>query len=224
MTQYFYVDESGEPGLKSSKRSPYFVLAMVQMPNWEPIGELTQLRETLHLMPSFEFHYFKMTIAQKQAFYKAIRPVIFRVRAAVVLKDEIPVSYRNLNGAALTVELLARLTLRASPLDIGNDVLVIDAATDALRSALRVRLSQECRRINRVRPFNKIATASSQKEDGLQLADMVAGALRDHVLGKDTLYYETFVKRLWIIGKLNKTPRLSQDWLEKVTSLGNLVT
>lgn len=37
MPQYFFVDESGDPGLHSFKGSRYFVLAMVQLPNREPI-------------------------------------------------------------------------------------------------------------------------------------------------------------------------------------------
>jgi len=45
-----------------------------------------------------------------------------------------------LEGDALVVELIARMTLRASPLDIANDVLIIDGGTSALCRAVRVRL------------------------------------------------------------------------------------
>jgi hypothetical protein len=196
MTQYFFVDESGEPGLQSRQSSAYFVVVMAQMPKWEPIPELAALRKDLHLAPSFEFHYVKMSAVQKQAFYQALIPVAFRVRSAVLLKDELPALYREMNGFELTIELLTGLTLRASPLDIGGDILVMDGATDALRSALRVRLSQECRKTNRARPFGKIATASSRKEDGLQLADMVAGAIRDHALGRNFEYRQMFIKKI----------------------------
>lgn len=196
MTQYFYVDESGDAGLQRHKGSSYFVISMVQMPNWEPITEIAALRRELHLTPAFEFHYVKMTAMQKQAFYMAVAPVAFRVRAVAVLKDELPAFYREMNGFELTIELLTQLTLRASPLDIGNDILVIDGATDALRSALRIRLSQECRKIKRVRPFSKIATASARREDGLQLADMVAGAIRDYVLEHNSAYYQAFSRKI----------------------------
>lgn len=194
--QYFFVDESGDAGLQSRQGSAYFVIAMVQMPKWEPIPELAVLRRDLHLAPSFEFHYVKMSAFQKQAFYKVVSPVAFRVRSAVLLKDDLPALYRTMSGFELTIELLTRLTLRASPLDIGGDILVLDGATDALRSALRIRLSQECRKTNRARPFGKIATASSKKEDGLQLADMVAGAIRDHALGRNFEYRQVFLKKI----------------------------
>jgi len=196
MAQYFYADESGEPGLKSPRGSTYFVIALAQMPSCESIFELAALRKELRLAPSFEFHYAKMSALQRQAFYQASASVEFRVRAAVVLKDELSAFYREMNGFEFTIELLARLTLRASPLDIGNDILVIDGATDALRSALRIRLSQECRQSNRIRPFSKIATANSRKEDGLQLADMVVGAIRDYALGHNSAYRQTFIKKI----------------------------
>jgi hypothetical protein len=196
MTQYFFADESGEPGLQSDRGSAYFVIAMAQMPKWEPIPELAALRKDLHLSPSFEFHYVKMSAVQKQTFYQAVIPVAFRVRSAVLLKDNLPAFYREMNGFELTIELLTGLTLRASPLDIGGDILVIDGATDALRSALRIRLSQECRKTNRPRPFGKIATASSKREDGLQLADMVVGAIRDHALGRSVEYRQTFMNKI----------------------------
>jgi hypothetical protein len=196
MTQYFFVDESGEPGFHSLNASPYFVLAMVQTPGWEPIEELINLRKDLHLSPQFEFHYSKMSLLQKQAFYGTVLPVFFRVRTAVVFKDRAHHPYRALSGFNMIVELLVNLTLRASPLDICNDILVIDGATDALRSTLRIRLSQECRKINRNRPFKKIAAASSRVEDGLQLADMVAGAIRDGALGNNDAYYRTFARKV----------------------------
>jgi len=196
MTQYFFVDESGEPGFHKFRGSPYFILAMVQTPDWKPIGEFAALRNELHLSRSFEFHYAKMTSKQRQAFFQAVRPVYFRVRAAAILKDEVPLVYRGLRGPNLTVELLAKLTLRASPLDICNDILIIDSATDALRSALRIRLSHECRTLNRERPFKKIVTASSHREDGLQLADMIAGAIRDMVWNDQHACFRTFVGKI----------------------------
>ncbi len=191
MAQYFFVDESGEPGIHKFIGSPYFILAMVQMPTWQSIDELVRLRRDLHLPPSFEFHYVKMSPMQKEAFYQAVLPVQFRVRTAVILKNKSPRIYRELNGFDLTVELLTSLTLRASPLDICNDILIIDGATDALRSALRIRLSHECRMVKRERPFKRIAAASSRTEDGLQLADMVAGAIREKAWKNNHAYYRT---------------------------------
>ena len=88
------------------------------------------------------------------------------------------------------------MTLRASELDIANDVLVIDGATLALLRAVRIRLSAECRRMGRVRPFRKMVSGDSKREDGLQLADMVAGAIRRYVMGLETGYFAMFAGKV----------------------------
>lgn len=53
MAQYFFLDESGEPGIQSQRGSSYFVMAMVQMASWGAIPELISLRKNLHLSPAF---------------------------------------------------------------------------------------------------------------------------------------------------------------------------
>lgn len=224
MTQYFFVDESGEPGFQKFRGFPYFIMAMVQAPSWEPLDELAELRRDLYLLPSFEFHYAKMSSIQKDTFYHAVLPVYFRVRAAVMLKEYAPSRYREMNEFDLTVELLSTLTLRALPSDVSNNVLIIDGATDALRSALRIRVSGECRKMKRERLFKKIVTASSRQEDGLQLADMVAGAIRERAWENEPAYFRTFDRKVVDLWGVSKTPRLSQDLLEKTASLGNLFT
>jgi hypothetical protein len=50
MTQYFHVDESGDPGIHSLKGVPYFVLAMAQLPDREPIANF-QIYATIYMYP-----------------------------------------------------------------------------------------------------------------------------------------------------------------------------
>ena len=92
--------------------------------------------------------------------------------------------------------MIVRLTLRASALDIANDVLIIDGGTPALRRAVRIRLSDECRRTGRVRPFGKVVGGRSRREDGLQVADMIAGAIRQRRTGAESGYYKTFADKI----------------------------
>ena len=77
----------------------------MQTPRWEPTDVLSNLRKELHLRPSFEFHYAKLTRNQRYAFYQAVSSVPFRVRAAVAIKDEMPEFFRELNGFEVTIEL-----------------------------------------------------------------------------------------------------------------------
>jgi hypothetical protein len=175
MTQYFHVDESGDPGLNSSKSAPYFVVAMVQLPSREPLRTFLEIRKALHVAPTFEFHFHQKNTKQKTHFFHEVSAIPFRVRAAVLLKTKLPLEFKELHGIDVTINLITRLTLRASPLDIGNDILILDGAPESVRKELRIHITKEYKLLNRERPFKKIVSENSSRNDGLQLADMVAG-------------------------------------------------
>lgn len=208
MSQYHNLDDSGDPGRVGVQgASSHLVLAMVQLAEHTPLPEMQGAREELYLPTHYEFKYYKSTPIQRRAFFRAVESVLFRVRALALDKAALPISLAHLEGDPLTVELIVRMTLRASPLDIANDVLIIDGGTPSLCRAVRVRLSEECRKTKRVRPFGKIVGGRSRSEDGLQLADMVAGAIRQYVTGGDAEGYHSFetkVVDLWEISSRDK--------------------
>lgn len=151
MTQYFHVDKSGDPGIHSLKGVPYFVLAMVQLPDREPIANFADLRNDLHVSQTFEFHYHQMSPAQKKLF---------------------SVHY------------------------IGNDVLILDGLAEPVRKALRIHLSNESKRLARVRPFKNIVSENSSHNDGLQLTDRVASAIRDRAWKQNSTNYQPFAHQV----------------------------
>jgi hypothetical protein len=78
MTQYFFVDESGDPGLDGrAGSSTHFVITMVQMPSRVPLVPLAHIRQTLDLSPSFEFKYYKTASAPKERFPETCYPSHF---------------------------------------------------------------------------------------------------------------------------------------------------
>jgi len=196
MPQYFFVDESGDPGLHSFKGVPYFVLAMVQLPNRDPIEEFNKIRRELRVSSNFEFHFYPMTDIQKQIFFGPLSAIQFRVRTAAFLKSQIPSALKGLNGTEVLIQLITELVLRASPLDIEDDVLVLDGVAEPVRKALRIHLSEACKQASRERPFKKIVSGDSRFDDGLQLADMVAGAVREYIWHNDSEYLSTFRDRV----------------------------
>ncbi|MEK6752766.1 MAG: DUF3800 domain-containing protein [Chloroflexota bacterium] len=197
--QYFFVDESGDAGL-TNQGSAYYVVAMVQLPNRESLAELVALRQKLHLSPSFEFHYYKVNARQKEEFFQSVNPLAFRVRAAALIKSHLPLKFQSMSSTELTTSLLVNLTLRASPLDIANDVLVLDDAPDRFIQSLRINFTQAYKQMRRERPFKKIVSSKSKHDDGLQMADMIAGAVRQFIWEDDPVYYQTFSNKavdLW---------------------------
>ena len=202
MTQYFFVDESGDAGL-NNRGSAYYVVAMAQLPNREPVMELAELRKELNLSPNFEFHFYKMNSKQKDEFFRAIRPLSFRVRVATLIKSHVPFEFQALGSVELAMRLLVDLTLRASPLDIANDILVLDDAPDSFIQSLRIHFTQAYKQVKRDRPFKKIVSSKSKYDDGLQMADMIAGAVRQFVWENDPAHFQTFSNKvvdLWRLG------------------------
>ena len=201
MTQYFFVDESGDPGLEGqASSSSHFVITMVQLPARVSLRPLVTLRKALQVKTTFEFKYHTTTTAQKDLFFKEVLHIPFRVRAVVLNKAHIGMQWRNLQPPELVAELIIRLTFRASELDIANEVLIIDGATPAFCRHLRVRFTERCKQEKRIRPFKNIIGANSRNEDGLQMADMMAGAIRLHAMNissEHSYYISSRVVDLW---------------------------
>ena len=196
MTQYFFADESGDSGKKNQGSSNNLIIGMLQLANREPLGELTELRNKLDLPASFEFHFSKLHKTQKTAFFSAIQSVHYRARVAILDKNFIPIELENLSGMDLEIEIYKRIVLKASPLDMANDVLVLDGKTENFRKKLRVCLSTAARNAQRERAFKKIVSAESQKEDGIQMVDMIVGAIRLNYTNKDNSFYKSIKKKL----------------------------
>jgi len=195
--QYFFVDESGDAGLEGqASSSSHFVLAMVQLPERAPLKPLVELRKVLHVQPNFEFKYHQSKPLQKDRFFREVLAVDFRVRAVIVDKARLGSKFNDLSPQALTMELIIGLTMHASELDIANEILIIDGATPSFCRNLRIQFSERSKRDERIRPFKNIIGGDSKREDGLQLADMIAGAIRIHAVGVSSNYFNTISSRI----------------------------
>jgi hypothetical protein len=189
MTQYHFLDDSGDPGLSGAAgSSSHFVLVMVQLPERAPLVELTLFRQMFHLSLQFEIKHYKTKLRHRQAFFQIVQALPFRARAVVIDKAHVVQRFSGARGHDLAIEYAAQLTLRAKPLDLASDVLIVDDAPPSFMRALRIYLSRESRARQRVRPFSKMVSGDSGREDGLQLADMVAGAIRHHYAGDSEDY------------------------------------
>jgi hypothetical protein len=114
MTQYFFVDESGDPGLEGqSSSSSHFVITMVQLPARVSLRPLVNLRKALQVKTTFEFKCHTTTPSQQDLFFKEVLHIPFRVRAVALNKARIGVQLRNLQPPELVTELIICLTFRA---------------------------------------------------------------------------------------------------------------
>lgn len=203
MTQYYFVDESGDPGLSLiGTSSTHFILAMVQLANRESIPEFAAVRQQFHLKTNFEFQYYRVKQPFKEAFFYSIRNLHFQVRAVVLNKANVPPVLIGMSGTDLIVELLTKLAFRIPETVSEEAILIADSMTPQLKQQLRMRLSDGYQVAQRKRLFKKLISQTSGSSDGLQLADMVAGAIRHHITGRNSHYYAQIERKivdLWLL-------------------------
>jgi hypothetical protein len=154
------------------------------------------VRKPLGFPDTFEFKYHKTAFAPKDLFFSEVLSIPFRVRVVVVDKKQLLLNWRHLSSQDLVIELIIQLTFRASELDIANELLIIDGATPAFCRSLRVQFTDRCKQQRRIRPFKHIVGANSRNEDGLQLADMIAGAIRLYVMGGSSDHFYCISQRI----------------------------
>jgi len=88
-----------------------------------------------------------------------------------------------LSSQQLMPELLIHLTMWAGELNIANEILIIDGAPPAFCRSLRGQFTERSKKEKRIRPFKNIIGTNARNEDGLQLADMIAGVIRLYAMG-----------------------------------------
>lgn len=198
MAKYHFLDESGDPGLDiDSGASSHFAIAMVQLPNHLPVlSELASLRSKLRFPENFEFKHHKAKSWQKQLFFETIKNLDFRIRAVVLNKLQPEPWMINLKRNDFYAEVISRLVIRENGQEIVNDTLMIDGAIPDVKRAIRVRLSQFYQVSDRERPFKKIVGGKSHHEDGLQLADMIAGAIRMYSIHEEHEFVQSFASKI----------------------------
>lgn len=182
--------------------SRYLAVAIVELRSRGPIPQLAATRSRLHLPDDFEFKYHGSKLKQRDAFFACLRDLDFAVKAAVIEKDAGLIGWPQLDGEERLVDLAVRLLLRNSSTTPLNGVLVVDGAKSRHLRMLRSRLSGAHRAGAMAGSFDKIVNGDSAREDGLQLADMVVGAIRDSVANQRTQWFSTFsrkVRDLWRI-------------------------
>lgn len=196
MSNYHFADEWGDTGLRSPHSSSHFIIVLVQLPERSPISPLTVLRAERKLSSDFEFKFHRTDGSLKSAFFSAIKPLDFQVQAIVLEKTREQRQFVGSDGPHLIADMLAELVLHPAGMTIVQDTLVLDGATPSQRRLVRLQISQLCRTSDRSRPFRKIISGDSTSEDGLQIADMVAGAIARSIVNSEQRQMATFSDKI----------------------------
>lgn len=178
MTIRIYVDWSGDPGFKFRQGSSELFVVAAVMSDEELM--LTDLRLQLSLPDDFEFHYSKTDRAIREYFKNHINSAL-EIPGAVVLrvdKQRLPRETRQKRGEQIMAGFIA-LCIASLPSElIHHAILYYDGVKEQLsfKNTLRVALSEAMQPGTFLRNMKAVPAS---RIDGLQVADMLAGFIRN---------------------------------------------
>jgi hypothetical protein len=170
------IDESGCPGFKLDKGStPYFVVAMVIFDDFfnaeKASNNICKLRESLGVKPEFKFN--KSSNKTRDIFFETIGQHKFKVRALVAEKRIIYSQYLRSRKQNF-YNFFVRNLMAYDGQNLNNAIVKIDGSGN--KEFQKVMLGYLRNQIGSSK-VNKFKTVDSKKDNLIQLADMVVGAI-----------------------------------------------
>lgn len=179
--RHLFIDWSGDLGFKFGRGSTtHLVIAVVSIADYGRFRKLiADLRGERGLHKAYEFHYTHIPKTERAAFFNALRGASFKAWVLMVDKRMLPQSFKQRNQYDLLGEFIAVLADQLPATAVENALVVIDAhsTTTELTRSIRVAISGALRARQRQPRIKKLCGRPAHREDGLQLADMVAGAV-----------------------------------------------
>lgn len=170
------IDESGDPGFKLDKgSSQHFVIAMVIFEDYKQAeacsSAIAAERARLNIRGEFKFN--KTSASNKDAFFAAIKPFKFCVRALVVDKTKIYSPNLRSNDERFYNYFVQSL-LRGDGGTLNQARIKIDGSGDR---EFQQELLRYLKRRVPAGAIESVKLVDSQKDNLIQLADMVVGAI-----------------------------------------------
>ena len=186
--KYLFLDWSGDAGFKFGRgSSEYLVLVLVFSTDYGQVRKgLVLLRKDLGLSPFFEFHYRQTPPDLRAAFFDALAGLPFSAEVLIVHKPSLPPSFVGMREARFYGHFVANLILRAEQTSVNRALLLVDAQRSdvVLVRSIRVAVSRALEEAGAAHRPGKVKPRPAKEEDGLQMADMIAGAMVDRLEGK----------------------------------------
>ncbi|MBI3242239.1 MAG: DUF3800 domain-containing protein [Chloroflexi bacterium] len=183
-----YMDWSGDPGFKFNRGSSKF-LAFACLATTAGFAEpLKKLRDDYRLGSNFYFHFKNASELIKPAFFSLLAQTDITAVALRVDKPALGQDWRKMRGDDLVAHFVAETVAEMPAESIDNAVLLIDGSRDevALQQRIRIAVSDKLRRVGSTL-LKDIRVRPAREEDGLQVADMLAGATASEHIGDNAL-------------------------------------
>ena len=183
-----FIDESGDCGLKlNAGSSKYFTLALVAFRTHEDAlaadDRISLLRREQRLPDNFEFHFNKLNFAYRRMFLAAIAPSNFFYFAVVM--DKANFAGRELQFKESLYQYACGLIFEEAKSHLTDAVVVIDeSGSKNFKSELKRYLVRRLRDDSGKCFIKKVRAQDSSKNNLVQLADMIVGAVARSFTGK----------------------------------------
>jgi hypothetical protein len=174
-----FIDESGDPGIKSAS-SPYFVVTLVWFEDNDVANDvdcrIALLRRELNVPEHFEFHFSKIKAEFRKSFLRAVAPYEFFYNSMVVNK-------KNLSGAGFAYpesfyKWTVGIVFEDAKAYLDNATIVIDGSGDrAFKRQFQTYLRRRSADQSGKKIISKIKIQDSRRNNLIQLADMICGAV-----------------------------------------------
>ncbi len=188
MKRQAFLDWSGDLGFKFERSSSrHLVFVLIVCDDYTRLREgVRQFRRQRHVSDDFELHYNQSSEKLRRAFFEWLvehLPLI-AVAALTVNKPHLPEDFRRAGETSNLCEFVAQLVSPVSQ-PLKGAYLLIDGERKhlvELRRRIRKTLSDVGYHLYGVQ------MRDSRLEDGIQIADMIAGALMDQLEDKSRLF------------------------------------
>ncbi len=184
-----YIDESGDPGFKTiNGASRYFVIAMIIFENQTQLVETAEIieehRKNLKWKASSEFKFNKLNFARRLDILEKLANCKFKIRAIIIDKNLIKSNFLKNNKQNLYNYVLKQLLEKANPYLDGANVFVDGSGSKTVKRELQNYLKKSFLS-QPMKKMAKVRFVDSRNSDLIQLADLVAGAIRKNYENKN---------------------------------------
>ena len=178
--RYAFGDEAGQTGFKFDLGATrHFIVNLVLVNDPQSLCEyVDRMRSRLGLSPMEEFSFNKSSNRHRHAFLAGLSDLDFVARAIVVDKTLLPDDFQHMRSVEFYAFFVAQLLNHLPAGELDRTILHLDCF-GAPKTALRC-IRQQLARLwpkDRRRLLKRIAFKQSHRENGIQAADMIAGAI-----------------------------------------------
>lgn len=188
-----FVDESGDTGLKVGKGSSrFFTIAMVMFSEHDEATACDQrislLRRELGIPKEYEFHFSETPAKIKKAFFEAVLPYNFFYFAITINKPALYGEGFKFKGSFY--KYTCNLVFENAKQHLDNSTVVFDGSgSRQFKQELQLYLKRKMNEEGTSR-IQKVKVQDSHKNNLIQLADMICGALSRSMKIKDKHRHE----------------------------------